>query len=163
GKLRARSPGNNCPRGRGGGLPRRMCDAVSSGARRRLSAFLRRTVIRGVCHRILLMRSAPALIPTGLISLARLPLFSYTPTDEPWTNYVIGRVQKAPTGSTMVEWIGRAHILRGYVMVSPVRVDHLGRQPPTDAGVWPARYTYHGPCAGGRYVITNEKFYRDGE
>jgi len=61
----------------------------------------------------------------------------------------------------MVEWIGRALFFRGYVMVAPVRVEQIGHQPPPDAGAWSARYTYHGPCKGGRYVITNQAFYRE--
>src|SRR5437870_2551547 len=99
----------------------------------------------------------------ALASCARLPISPNTPTDEPWTNYAIGRAQSAPTGSTMVEWIGRARFLRGYVLVAPFNVSRLGRQPELASGVWPARYVYHGPCAGGRYVITNDKFYRDEE
>src|SRR5689334_1383502 len=102
-------------------------------------------------------------VATILSSCAHLPISRNEPTDEPWTNYVIGQEKSTSTGSTMIEWIGHASILRGYAMVSPVRVARLGRQPPTDAGVWPARYRYHGPCRDGRYVITNEKFYRDGE
>ena len=93
------------------------------------------------------------------MSCAYVPIARNTPNNEPWTNYVIGRVQSAPTGATMVEWIGRARFLRGYLMVSPVKVIGTSRQPPTDSGAWPARYTYHGPCTGGRYVITNPKFY----
>jgi hypothetical protein len=96
-----------------------------------------------------------------LTSCATQPISPNQPTIEPWTNYAIGRVQDAATGSPMVEWMRHARFLRGYVMVSPVKVERIGGQPPTDAGVWPARYTYHGPCTGGRYVITNKRFYNE--
>ena len=96
-----------------------------------------------------------------LAGCGSVPISPATPSDEPWTNYTIGAERHAATGDTMVEWIGRAKMLRGYVMTTPVTVEGLGRQPPSDAGVWPARYTYHGPCPGGRYVLTNEAFFRE--
>lgn len=108
--------------------------------------------------------SSPAVIVLVSIMLgacASLPITRLESTDEPWTNYTIGREQRAPTGSAMVEWIGRAHFLRGYVMVTPVEVVSIGRQPPRDDSAWGARYAYHGSCAGGRYVITNRGFYRE--
>jgi hypothetical protein len=104
-------------------------------------------------------RLSALLAVVGLASCASVPISPNLPTTEPWTNYSIGRVQEASTGSPMVEWIGHARFLRGYLMVTPVKVDHIGGQPPSDAGIWPARYSYHGPCAGGRYVITNKAFY----
>ena len=110
-----------------------------------------------------LFRTVALLAAAALTSCAHLPISRNEPSDEPWTNYVIGQAQSASTGSTMIEWIGRARILRGYRLVTPLKVARLGRQPPTDAGVWPAYYRYNGSCRNGRYVITNEKFYRDGE
>src|SRR5262245_54681919 len=98
----------------------------------------------------------------SLAACRSVPISPNAPSSEPWTNYVIGELQTAPTGATMVEWLGRTRILRGYKMVMPVRVSSIGQQPPSDPGlVWAARYTYHGPCAGGRYVITTPTFYAE--
>src|SRR5262245_44483336 len=82
-------------------------------------------------------------------------------SEEPWTNYAIGRTQDAPTGSTVVQWIGHAKFLRGYRMIAPLKVDRMGQQPPSDGSSWPARYIYSGPCPGGRFVITNARFYKE--
>ena len=97
----------------------------------------------------------------ALVGCGSVPIRPNQPTDEPWTNYVIGQIQDAPTGSTMVEWIGRARFLRGYRMVAPVTVERIGVQPPKDPIVWPARYIYEGPCPEGRYVVTTPNFYRE--
>jgi hypothetical protein len=98
----------------------------------------------------------------SLAACGSVPISPNTPSNQPWTNYVVGELQTVPTGATMVEWLGHTRILRGYKMVMPVRVSGIGQQPPSDPGlVWPARYTYHGPCAGGRYVITTPTFYEE--
>jgi len=109
------------------------------------------------------MRSASlqvALLATSVLaSCATVPISPNEPSDTPWTNYVIGKARTTPTGSTMIEGIDDARFLPGYVLTGELRVDKLGRQPSRDAGVWSAWYLYRGPCTGGRYLITNPRFY----
>src|SRR5262245_1344922 len=88
-----------------------------------------------------------------LASCAAVPISPNPASTPPWTNYTIGQLKNAPTGAAMVKWLGHASIQRGYKMLMPVKVVGIGEQPPS-AGVWAAGYSYHGPCTGGRYVVT---------
>lgn len=116
--------------------------------------------MRSLCGRWTICGTV-AVLTAVLLGSCGVPIRRNQPSDQPWTNYEIGRVQESSTGATMVEWIGKASLLRGYRMVAPVKVERIGRQPPSSAGAWAARFTYHGTCGHGRYVITTPTFYKE--
>lgn len=87
------------------------------------------------------------------------PISVNKPIDKPWVSYSVGEVRKASTGSTMVSGLDGARYLPGFLLVGALQVESIGQQPPRTSGAWSAQYLYDGPCKGGRYLITNPRFY----
>jgi hypothetical protein len=100
------------------------------------------------------------LVALLLMSCSAAPISLNFPSEKPWTNYSLGEVRTTPTGSTMMEGVDGAVSVPTYRLTGLLKVDGTSKQPPT-SDIWSARYHYHGPCTGGRYVLTNPLFYQN--
>jgi hypothetical protein len=87
------------------------------------------------------------------------PVSPELPAATPFMSYRLGDQMRVATGYPMVSWTGNVATLPAFQLVQPLQVDRVSRQPPAEGTYWLAAYQYHGPCAGGRYVVVHPEFY----